>query len=78
MISFYTYCFFLFILFICFPNESLEIGLVLGLRLRTIFLNAVLLAYSLYFYIKLTWGLRSSGLPVPPFSFTPIQHRDNV
>lgn len=78
MISFYTFWFFLAITILCFPNESVEIGLVLGLKFRIMFLNAVLLAYSLYFYIKLAWDFKSRGLPVPPFSFTPIQQRDNV
>ena len=62
----------------CFPNESLEIALILGLRLKTLLLNAVLLALSFYFYIKLAWAFRSNGMKAPAFSFTPIQNRSDV
>jgi len=49
MISSYTPWLLLAILIYSFPNESLEIGLILGLRLKTLFLNAVLLCVLFLF-----------------------------
>lgn len=78
MISNYLAWICLAFLLCCFPNESIEIGLILGLRLKTLFLNAVLFVYSYYFYLKLGWALWPHGLKPPPFKFTPIQDRTDV
>lgn len=65
-------------LFVCFPHEATEIAAILAVKTKIVFLNAVLFLYAYFIYIRIAWALKSQGIRVPPFKFTPIESRNDV
>lgn len=61
---------------ILYPEDSLTLADWFTLRIRLVFANANLLIRSYIIYRKLKSDFERMQLPVPPFQFVPIQHRD--